>query len=74
MTKAFKVVLFGLLVLLIWSESSQAKEEKKATPVMALEMPTYHFGEVNEGDIVKHDFRILNRGTAPLEIKNVKPG
>ena len=74
MTRAFKLVLFGFLVVLIWSASSQSREQKKATSVMAVEMPTYHFGQVNEGDIVKHDFRVLNRGAASLEIRSVKPG
>jgi len=74
MTRALKLVLLVSLVVLIWSGFSQSKEEKLAAPVMAVEMPTYNFGEVNEGDIVKHDFRVLNGGTAALEIKNVNPG
>jgi hypothetical protein len=74
MTRALKWVLLGSLVVLIWSGFSQSKEEKQAAPVMEVEMPTYDFDQVSEGDIVKHDFRVLNRGTAALEIKNVKPG
>ncbi len=74
MTRALKLVLLGSLGVLIWSGFSQSKEEKRAAPVMEVEMPTYDFDQVSEGDIVKHDFRVLNRGTAPLEIKNVEPG
>jgi hypothetical protein len=74
MTKALKLVLLGFLVVLIWSGFSQSKEEKQTAPVMEVEMPIYDFDQVSEGDVVKHDFRVLNRGTAPLEIKNVRPG
>jgi hypothetical protein len=74
MTRGLKLVLLGCLVVLIWSGFSQSKEDTQAAPVMEVEMPTYDFDQVSEGDIVKHDFRVLNRGNAPLEIKDVKPG
>ena len=74
MTKALKLVLFGFLVVLIWSGFSQSNEKKQAVPVMEVEMPIYDFDQVSEGEVVKHDFRMLNRGNAPLEIKDVKPG
>lgn len=74
MTRALKLGLFGFLALFIWPGISQSEKEKQAAPVMAVEMPTYDFDQVKEGDIVKHDFRVLNRGNAPLEIRSVKPG
>jgi hypothetical protein len=42
--------------------------------VIEVDVPTYDFHQVPEGQIVRHDFRVFNRGTASLEIKNVKPG
>jgi len=43
-------------------------------PVIEIDAPTHDFGQVTEGEIVKHDFRVLNRGGTALEIKHVKPG
>ncbi len=33
----------------------------------------YDFGEVFEGNDVKYDFSVENRGDAPLVIKNIRP-
>ena len=43
-------------------------------PVMEIDALTHDFGQVTEGEIVKHDFRVLNRGGTTLEIRHVKPG
>jgi hypothetical protein len=59
---------------MVWVGLSQAAGEKEAIPVIEVEEPTYNFHQVNQGDVVRHDFRVFNRGTAPLDIKNVKPG
>ena len=67
-------ILLGCLVLIVWAGFTQATEETVAVPVIELEMPTYEFDQVSEGEVVEHDFRVFNRGTAPLEIKKVKPG
>ncbi|MBW1744455.1 MAG: DUF1573 domain-containing protein [Deltaproteobacteria bacterium] len=39
-----------------------------------MENANYEFDQVTQGEVVKHDFRVFNRGEAPLEIKSVKPG
>jgi hypothetical protein len=41
---------------------------------MVLQETEFRFGEVMEGDTVEHAFRVLNQGSQPLEILNVKPG
>jgi hypothetical protein len=48
--------------------------ENQAVPVIEVETPIYEFPQVTQGEVVKHDFRVFNRGSAPLQIKGVKPG
>ncbi len=78
MTKIARLAL-ACLVLMMWAGFIQAEEKevavpKVATPVIHLEEPTYRFDQVSQGEVVKHEFRVFNRGDAPLEIKKVKPG
>ena len=74
MTKCLKGILCRCLVLMLWVGLSQAAEGKKAVPVIEVEDPTHDFHQVTEGETIKHDFLVFNRGKAPLEIKSVKPG
>ena len=74
MTKGLKGIFCQCLVLFVWVGLSLAAGEKKATPVIEVEEPTYDFHQVTEGEKMKHDFRVFNRGNAPLEIESVKPG
>ena len=43
-------------------------------PMISFDATTYEAGEVREGDTINHAFKVKNTGTAPLEIKQVKPG
>jgi hypothetical protein len=77
--KALRALLCGLVALMLWPGFTQGAEkqsetEKMAQPDIHVDMPTYDFNQVPQGEVVKHDFRVLNQGNAPLEIKNVKPG
>lgn len=74
MMRMLKGMLYSCLVLMVWVGLTQAVEEKKASPVIEVEQPTYDFHQINQGEVVRHDFRVFNRGNAPLDIKNVKPG
>jgi hypothetical protein len=74
MMKFVGAILLGFLVLMAVAGFVQAAEEPTAVPVIEIEEPTYDFHQVPQGETVKHDFRVLNRGSAPLEIKSVKPG
>lgn len=70
---------FGVyLLLFFWTgfvqSAQQIDQEQAGVPIMVLEESTHDFGEVSEGDVVTHDFRVVNKGAAALEIKNVKPG
>lgn len=72
--RVLKGILCQCLVLMVWVGLSQAAGEKEAVPVIEVGEPTYDFHQVTQGEVVRHDFRVFNRGTAPLDIKNVKPG
>jgi hypothetical protein len=80
MMRLLKQILCQCLVLIVWIGLAQAAAEKEAVPVkdavpvIEIEEPTYEFPQVTQGEVVKHDFRVFNRGNAPLEIKSVKPG
>jgi hypothetical protein len=72
--KVLKQILCHCLVLVVWVGLAQAAGEKEAVPVIEVEQPVYEFPQVTQGEVVKHDFRVFNRGNAPLQIKSVKPG
>ena len=68
--KDIRLLLITGLLLAIWTGPSWAQED----PVIEIDALTHDFGQVTEGEIVKHDFRVLNRGRTTLEIRHVKPG
>jgi hypothetical protein len=72
--KVFRAILLACLVMMVWAGITQAAEENEAVPIIEIENPTYDFQQMPQGEVVKHDFRVFNRGGAPLEIKSVKPG
>lgn len=43
-------------------------------PKMLIEEPVFDFHEVDEGELVRHDFVVKNLGNQPLEIRKVAPG
>jgi len=43
-------------------------------PSMFLPESAFDFGDVDEGRVVEHTFRVLNKGNQPLEIRKVNPG
>ena len=67
-------ILYPCLVLMVWVGVTQATGEKEAVPVIEIEGAAYDFRQVKQGEVIKHDFRVFNRGKAPLQIKKVKPG
>lgn len=68
--------LYAILILVLVSVgfAKPCSAEKGKVPVIELETTTYEFGQVSEGEVVTHDFKVFNRGDAVLEIKQVKPG
>jgi hypothetical protein len=63
----------SLLILAFW-EGRPGAQGSADGPKMVLQEMEFRFGEVMEGDTVEHTFRVLNQGSQPLEILNVKPG
>jgi hypothetical protein len=81
MMKVFRGTLCLCLVLVVWVGLIQAAEQEKEAPIADKKVPVievdntaYDFGQVTQGEVVEHDFRVFNRGEAPLEIKKVQPG
>lgn len=56
------------------SAPDENKKSEKGQPRLVVPHMEYVFDPVFEGDQIKHDFAIENHGTAPLVIKNVRPG
>lgn len=65
-------VLLGCVMLATYATFAQAENKAENVPVIEIMTPLYDFGEVPRGEIVKHDYTVMNKGTAPLEIKRVK--
>ncbi len=63
-------VLFFILVFLgNWVFAQETKG-----PKIVIEGIRHDFGEVKEGEVVTHTFRVLNQGNETLKIIRVKPG
>lgn len=67
-------IVLAFLIVTLWTGILEATEAAEPVASIMVEQPTYEFGTVSQGDVVKHDFRVFNRGSAPLNIKGVKPG
>ena len=67
-----------LAVLCFFSQLSislaQEAPEKAPVPRLVIEEKIFDFKEVEEGNVLEHAFKVLNKGDAPLEIKKVQPG
>jgi len=72
--KVIKTILPVLLIVTVSVGFSLANEGLEPAPVIEIKEPTHNFKQVSQGEVVKHDFRVFNRGEASLEIKKVKPG
>jgi hypothetical protein len=69
-------VVFNLssLILLVSLCFATGWAQQTSGPKMILPEKLHDAQEVNEGEIVKHSFPVLNKGNQPLEIKRVQPG
>jgi hypothetical protein len=63
----FSISLVSLCLATGWAQQTRG-------PKMVLPEKLYNAQEVEEGDVVTHDFPVLNQGDQPLEIKRVQPG
>ncbi len=68
--KTFATLIFGIFV--IFSAYAQEATEVKNGPVMTFAEEKHDFGDINQGDKVKHTFTFENTGNEPLIISNVQ--
>jgi hypothetical protein len=55
------------------AENAPAPEESK-TPSIQIDESVHDFGELPEGEVISHDFKVKNVGDDVLVIENVRPG
>jgi Protein of unknown function (DUF1573) len=72
MKRLFVLASSGVLLCLALFSSSPA--QTLSGPSMVLPERSFDFKEVDEGNVVEHAFKVLNRGNQPLQITNVNPG
>lgn len=68
--------LFSLALgtlILIFSSLAPA-QQRVAGPKMVIKERDFDFGEVREGAVITHSFKILNSGNETLTIVKVNPG
>ncbi len=71
--KTLAAFLFGTFVVFyaLAQEGAEIKVDQPDGPDVAFEEEKHDFGDIFQGDIVKHTFKFKNSGTAPLVISNV---
>ena len=69
-----KRVFTRVLLCVLLSICSFSIAGTPSGPSMVNPEKSFNFNEVEEGNVVRHVFRVLNRGNEPLEIKDVNPG
>jgi hypothetical protein len=67
------ILCFGATVFAALSASVWAAESARHGPSLAIEDGTFNAGTVPQGQPLRHDFRISNRGDQTLEITAVEP-
>lgn len=66
--------LASFIVVFFFSLFSFSQAQTPSGPSMVLPEKLFDFNQVEEGKVVEHAFKVLNKGSQPLEIKNVNPG
>ena len=69
-----KIWRFGVLILLYFSIFSASWAQEHEGPRIFLKEKSFIFGDVNEGEVIEHTFKVFNKGDKTLEIKKVTPG
>ncbi|MDO9527637.1 MAG: hypothetical protein Q7J27_00585 [Syntrophales bacterium] len=67
-------LIVSLLFVYLFFGAVTALAQSTVGPMMVMEEKSFDFKEVKEGDVLKHAFRVLNKGDQNLEIKKVQPG
>jgi hypothetical protein len=67
---------FLLILVLLWHPplSADTSSSTQATPRITIPDPSYQFDPVIEGDVVTHEFTLINSGDVLLEILKIQTG
>ena len=66
--------LASLCVLLCVALTLSSAAQTPSGPSMVLPERFFDFKEVDEGKVIEHTFRVLNKGDQFLQIRKVNPG
>ena len=66
-----KNLLLGVLCGVVWCWTAPGWA---GFPLLKVAEPLYDFGELQEGEVVSHDFTVMNTGVETLQIQDVRPG
>ena len=72
--KMIKIGVAIVIACLIVSQTDISQAGAEGVPVIDVQDVIGELGDVPPGKIVEHEFKVFNRGSAPLEIRKVKPG
>jgi len=62
------------VVILVSLSGFAADTGQEGKPSLSLSSAEHDFGQVREGNILSHDFKVRNTGKAELQIMEVRPG
>lgn len=63
-----------LLTALLLTAPAVLRAEESPAPVIFCEKPSYEFGNASASQLITHEFVLLNKGNADLNINSVRPG
>lgn len=63
----------SILIVATMMLAAFARAQEEAVPAIYCAEPIYDFGSMDSSQTVNHDFVIVNKGTAPLEISQARP-
>ena len=68
------IVLTVLAVLVVSAGAFGQDSDGDGKPIAFFPEASYEFAPVPEGTVIHHDYPVKNKGTADLEIQDVKAG
>jgi hypothetical protein len=63
-----------LLLLLVFASTFPVVAQEKKGPNVSLPERKFDFGEVKQGEVIRHTFKVINQGDETLIIEKVSPG
>lgn len=76
--KAMRILWIPFLILALTGCGSEGppKDEKISLPLSTAEWEelNYEFGDVKQGEVIRHKYYFTNTGTKPVKVFGVKPG